>query len=48
LGQHPSARKIEQAIEQAFLQKTIVLKPDGSAETGTRAVAEAISQQLVR
>lgn len=46
LGQHPSARKIEQAIEQAFLQKTIVLKPDGSAETGTQAVAEAIINQL--
>jgi isocitrate/isopropylmalate dehydrogenase len=46
LGQRDSAAKIERAIEQALLQKTIVLRPDGSTETNTQAVAEAIYQQL--
>ncbi|GAB4444238.1 MAG: isocitrate/isopropylmalate dehydrogenase family protein [Anaerolineae bacterium] len=46
LGRRDSAAKIEQAIEQAFRQKTIILKPDGSAETGTQVVAEAIIKQL--
>lgn len=46
LGQRGAATKIEQAIERAFEQKTIILKPDGSAESGTQAVAEAISNQL--
>jgi 3-isopropylmalate dehydrogenase len=46
LNRRNSAAKIERAIEQAFQQKTIVLKPDGSAETSTQAVAEAILKQL--
>lgn len=46
LNLRDSAAKLERAIEQAFQQKTIVLKPDGSAETGTQAVAEAILKQL--
>jgi 3-isopropylmalate dehydrogenase len=46
LGRRPSAAKIERAIEQAFQRKTIILKPDGSAESGTQAVAKAISNQL--
>ena len=46
LGQGEAAAKIEQAIERAFLQKTIILKPNGSAEIGAQAVAEAITDQL--
>ena len=46
LGQRESADKIEKAVEQAFLQKRIILKPDGSTESGTQAVAEAVSLQL--
>jgi 3-isopropylmalate dehydrogenase len=46
LGRPHSAARIERAVEQAFRQKTIILKPDGSAESGTQAVAEAISAQL--
>ena len=46
LGRRESAAKIERAVEQAFLQKTIVLRADGSAEGGTQAVVEAVSGQL--
>jgi 3-isopropylmalate dehydrogenase len=46
LGRRDSAAKIEQAIEQAFWQKAIVLKSDGSTEAGTQAVVEAINSQL--
>jgi 3-isopropylmalate dehydrogenase len=46
LGEFGAARRLEQAIEQAFLQKRIVLRPDGSAESGTEAVATAIIAQL--
>ena len=46
LGQPKAAARIEQAVEQAFLKKAIVLKPDGSAESGTQAVVEAIGVQL--
>lgn len=46
LGQHDAAAKIEQAVERAFQQKTVVLKPDGSTEAGTRAVREAVVNQL--
>ena len=46
LGEDKAAARIEQAVEQAFLNKTIVLNPDGSAESGTQAVAEAILNQL--
>lgn len=41
-----SAAKIERAVELALQQRTIVLRPDGSTETSTQAVAEAVSQQL--
>jgi 3-isopropylmalate dehydrogenase len=46
LGRPESAGKIEQAVEQAFRQKTIGVRPDGSAEAGTQAVTGAISKQL--
>jgi 3-isopropylmalate dehydrogenase len=46
LGRSEAAARIEQAVEQAFLEKAIVLRPDGSAETGTSAVAEAILNRL--
>lgn len=46
LGLPQAAAKIEQAIEQALRQKTIVLKPDGSTETNTQMVAEAVVAQL--
>ena len=46
LGRAESAARIELAVEQAFLDKAIVLRPDGSAESGTRAVAEAILSRL--
>ncbi len=46
LGRRNSAARIEQAVEQALLQKTVVLRPDGSSETSMGAVAEAISRQL--
>ncbi|MCB0192637.1 MAG: isocitrate/isopropylmalate dehydrogenase family protein [Anaerolineae bacterium] len=46
LGQPEAAARLEQAIEQAFIAKTIVLRPDGSAEKGTQAIVEAVSHQL--
>ena len=46
LGLAEAAAKIERAVEQAFLQKSIILKADGSAESGTQAIAEAIAHQL--
>jgi 3-isopropylmalate dehydrogenase len=46
LGESGAARRLEEAIEQAFRQKAIVLRPDGSAESGTGAVAAAIAAQL--
>jgi len=46
LGRGESATRIEQAVEQAFLNKAIVLNPDGSVGSGTQAVAEAILSQL--
>lgn len=46
LGRRRSAARIERAVEQALLQKTIVLRPDGSAAEGTEAVTEAIMGQL--
>jgi 3-isopropylmalate dehydrogenase len=46
LGRPESAAKIEAAVEQAFLEKAIVLKPDGSVKTGTQAVAEAMLDRL--
>ena len=41
-----SAVKIEQAVERAFAAKSIILRPDGSAETDTQAVAEVIIEQI--
>ncbi|MCB0208161.1 MAG: isocitrate/isopropylmalate dehydrogenase family protein [Anaerolineae bacterium] len=46
LGQPEAAARLEHAIEQAFIAKTIILKPDGSAEKGTQAIVDAISHQL--
>ena len=46
LGQSAAAARLEQAVEQAFREKAIVLKPDGSAASGTEAVARAIYERL--
>jgi 3-isopropylmalate dehydrogenase len=46
LGQPESAARIERAVELAFLRQTVALRPDGSTETGTLAVAAAIREQL--
>lgn len=47
LGEKSAAQRLEQAIETAFQQKTIILNPDGSAQSGTQAVTEAVLKQLV-
>ena len=47
LGEFGAAGRLERAVEQAFLQKTIILRPDGSAESGTEAVAAAVMAQLL-
>jgi 3-isopropylmalate dehydrogenase len=47
LGEFGAAARLEQAVAQAFLQKTIRLRPDGSAESGTEAVAAAVMAQLL-
>ncbi len=44
LGESRAAARLEQAVMQAFREKAIVLRPDGSAATGTQAVAEAVIQ----
>ncbi len=46
LGRPAAATRLEQAVVQAFLDKAIVLRPDGSAASGTEAVAETISDRL--
>lgn len=46
LGQPKAAARLEQAIEQAFIDQTISLRADGSAENGTQAIVDAISRQL--
>lgn len=46
LARPEAAATIERAVEQAFKTKTIALRPDGSAESGTEAVAEAISRLI--
>ncbi|MEW5957204.1 MAG: isocitrate/isopropylmalate dehydrogenase family protein [Chloroflexota bacterium] len=46
LGRPASAARIERAVEQAFLEQAIVLRPDGSAAAGTQAVADAILSRL--
>lgn len=46
LGRRASASRIEQAVVRAFQESAIVLRPDGSAEAGTQAVAEAILRRL--
>jgi 3-isopropylmalate dehydrogenase len=43
LGRREAAAKIERAVERAFLEKVIVLRPDGSMEGGTQAAVEAVS-----
>lgn len=42
LDLRPAATRLERAVEQAFQARAITLRPDGSAEGGTQAVAEAI------
>lgn len=46
LGRPDSAAKIERAVEQALLSKAIVLNPDGSAQSGTQAIAEAVCRNI--
>lgn len=46
LGRPHSAARIERAIEQALLNRTIILNPDGSAGGGTQMVAAAVLNQL--
>lgn len=46
LGRPHSAAKIERAVEQALLSKAIVLNPDGSAQSGTQAIAEAVCRHI--
>ncbi len=46
LGEAAAAADIERAVEAAFVAKTILLNPDGSADVGTQAVAEAVVEQL--
>ncbi len=46
LGQRSAAVRIERAVEQALLKKAIMLRADGSAETGMQAVTEAILHHL--
>ncbi|MDM8531870.1 isocitrate/isopropylmalate dehydrogenase family protein [Anaerolineales bacterium HSG25] len=46
LGEAGAGQRIETAVETAFIQGTIILKPDGSAQSGTQAVAEAVLAQL--
>jgi 3-isopropylmalate dehydrogenase len=47
LNEPAAAQQLEQAIETAFQQKAIMLNPDGSAQSGTQAVTEAVLKQLV-
>lgn len=47
LGRPESAAKIERAVEQALLNQDIRLNPDGSAQSGTQAVAEALCRYLI-
>jgi 3-isopropylmalate dehydrogenase len=46
LAQSEAAATLERAVEQAFVNRTITLRPDGSAQSGTQAVAEAISRLI--
>jgi 3-isopropylmalate dehydrogenase len=46
LGQERAAAAVEQAISLALARQTITLRPDGSAATGTQAVAEAVLNAL--
>ena len=46
LGQPASANRLEQAVERAFLDRAIILRPDGSAKSGTEAIAGAIYDRL--
>lgn len=46
LGRPESAARIEQAVERAFLEQAIGLRPDGSAENGTQAATEALYSRL--
>ena len=46
LGRPEAAARIEHAVEQAFPEKAIILRPDGSAENGTEATAKAVLSRL--
>jgi 3-isopropylmalate dehydrogenase len=46
LGQAEAAARIERTVQLAFTEKAISLRPDGSAERGTEAVAEAVLSRL--
>jgi 3-isopropylmalate dehydrogenase len=47
LGRPEAATRIEQAVEQAFIERKIILKANGAAAEGTKAVAAAVQAQLV-
>lgn len=46
LGQPESAARIEAAVESALAHREIILNPDGSAQSGTQAVANAVLNRL--
>lgn len=46
LGRPEAAARIERAVEQAFVDQTLILKADGSAAGGTSAVTAAIRDKL--
>lgn len=47
LGRPDSAGRVEGAVEQALAHRAIVLNPDGSTETDTAAVGQAVQAHLV-
>jgi len=46
LGRPEAGRRLEKAIEQAFIEQAIQLRPDGSAQADTDTITEAILQRL--
>jgi isocitrate/isopropylmalate dehydrogenase len=46
LGETGAATAIEQAVSRALAEERITLRPDGAAESGTGAVAQAVLTTL--
>ncbi len=46
LGRPESSRRLEKAVERAFVDQAIRLHPDGSAQADTDTIAAAVSQRL--